>query len=148
MCMGHYVRRSDPNSLRVDTILQWLNGSVGGKFPDLVTMYLNNVDSAAYEAGPQSIQVQYIFSVSVSIMSCLVQRFFYLQQEALWSNKLDGKVDCSLSCLNSYFHETWHRMINNVRPLSGTSSFSNDTVRFTNFFYYNGDRFSQLLWGN
>jgi len=27
-----------------------------------------------------------------------------------------------------------------IRPLSGTNSFSNDTVRFTNFFVYNGDR--------
>ena len=27
-----------------------------------------------------------------------------------------------------------------IRPLSSTSSFSNDTVRFTNFFVYNGDR--------
>ena len=27
-----------------------------------------------------------------------------------------------------------------VRPLSGTSSFSNDTVRFTRFSVYNGNR--------
>ena len=27
-----------------------------------------------------------------------------------------------------------------IRPSSGTSSFSNDTVRFTNFFVYNDDR--------
>jgi len=31
---------------------------------------------------------------------------------------------------------TW---TNVIRPLSGTSSFSNDTVRFTRFFVYNGD---------
>jgi len=34
-----------------------------------------------------------------------------------------------------------------VRPLSGTSSFSNDTVRFTRFFVYNGDRISHFFLG-
>jgi len=34
-----------------------------------------------------------------------------------------------------------------IRPLSDTSSFSNDAMRFTSFFVYNGDRVSQLFWG-
>ena len=38
-----------------------------------------------------------------------------------------------------------------IRPLSGTSSFSDDIVRFTNFFVYNGDRIclnkSNIFWG-
>ena len=38
--------------------------------------------------------------------------------------------------------------LHSIRPLSGTSSFSNDTVRFTNFFVYNGDRICQLFFGN
>jgi len=38
-----------------------------------------------------------------------------------------------------------------IRPLSGTSSFSNDTARFTNFFIYNGDRIclnKSIIWAN
>ena len=35
--------------------------------------------------------------------------------------------------------------INVIRPLSGTSSFSNDIVRFIRFFVYNGDRVSHFL---
>jgi len=38
-----------------------------------------------------------------------------------------------------------------IRPLSGTSTFSNDTVRFTSFFVYHGDRVclhSPLFLGN
>jgi len=34
-----------------------------------------------------------------------------------------------------------------IRLLSGTSSFSNDTVRFTRFFVYNGDHISYFFLG-
>jgi len=40
---------------------------------------------------------------------------------------------------------TW--LANSIRPLSGTSSFSNGTVWFTRFFVYNGNRISHFFFG-
>jgi len=54
------VCRSHPPSLRVDTVLKWLSGSIDGKSPDFVSVYFSVVDSAGHEAGPQSPQVRYL----------------------------------------------------------------------------------------
>jgi ectonucleotide pyrophosphatase/phosphodiesterase family protein 1/3 len=48
---------SHPYSLRVDTALQWLNGSVNGLTPDLVVLYFSKVDEAGHEGGPHSLEV-------------------------------------------------------------------------------------------
>jgi len=51
---------------------------------------------------------------------------------------------CWVSGSAADFHVVWPRSASmpnvTMRLLSDTSSFSNDTVRFTSFFVYNGDR--------
>ena len=53
------VRRSHPHSRRVDTVLNWLSGSVDGKFPDFVSVYFSVVDTAGHQSGHQSPEVRY-----------------------------------------------------------------------------------------
>lgn len=48
---------SVPYSVRVDTVLKWLNGSANGVYPELVVLYLSKVDEAGHEGGSGSFQV-------------------------------------------------------------------------------------------
>jgi len=53
MCRAH------PYSLRIDTILQWLNSSTNGARPSLATVHLDGVDEIGRFDGPDSQQVCY-----------------------------------------------------------------------------------------
>ena len=60
--MFHFKIQSDsdiPYHMRVDTALQWLNGSSDGRIPDFISLYFSNTDSAGHEGGPDSLLVIY-----------------------------------------------------------------------------------------
>ena len=49
-----------PHSLRVDTILSWLNGSSApGVYPDFLTLYFNSIDAAGHDGGANSLWVSH-----------------------------------------------------------------------------------------
>ena len=49
-----------PHSLRVSTVLDWLEKGANGKLPDFITLYFSSVDSAGHDGGPDSLLVSII----------------------------------------------------------------------------------------
>ena len=63
-------------------------------------------------------------------------------------DSLRPKVDLGVNravCTANATVDKWGAKVSPIRPLSGTSSFSNDTVQFTRFFVYIGDCISHFF---
>jgi len=87
----------------------------------------------------------------ININTSTVWTGFQIGAEPAFYNYSSIKLlRCSLACIGANLRHLFCSIKRcGIRPLSGTSSFSNDTVRFTRFFVYYGDRTSQFFfWGN